>query len=110
MVRYNLDLAHYKFVNLCGIRILETIPSNKIAPTIPMQTQMIDNDKLNKPIMKKDTIGLVSFVLLRHFKQDTMQTIGHVERVSHINHKQMQVVEEHKSVLTFAGHKLLNYH
>ena len=89
---YNLDLTHHRFVNLGRVRILETIPSNEIAPTIPVQTQMTDNYKLNNPIMKKATISLVSFVLLRHFKHDSMKIIGHIELITHKNHKQTQVV------------------
>jgi hypothetical protein len=107
---YNLYLTHHRFVNLYRVRILETIPSNENAPAIPVQTQMINNDKLNKPIVKQATVSLVRFEHFRHFKQAMMKIKGHIQRVSHKNHKKTQVVEKHKSVSTFTGHELFDYH
>jgi hypothetical protein len=63
----SLGFNYHRIVNLDRVRVIETIPSNEISPAITMQTQMMNNDKLNKPMVEQVTVILLHFKPFLHF-------------------------------------------
>jgi hypothetical protein len=47
-----LGFIHHRLVNLDRVCVIETITSDESSPAIIVQTQVINNDKFNKPMVE----------------------------------------------------------
>jgi hypothetical protein len=58
--------------------MLKAITGDEGIPTITIQTQLINNDELDKPMMKQVVVSLVPLVFFGHLIQAPMKIERHV--------------------------------
>jgi hypothetical protein len=75
---YNLGFNYHRFINLYRVGVFIAITGDEGLPSITKQTQLINNDELNKPMMKQAVISLVPLIFFGHLIQAPMKIEWHV--------------------------------
>ena len=74
----DLGFNYHRFINMYRVGVFKAITGDESPPTITMQTQMINNNELNNPMVEQATVSLLPLKLFRHLIQGTMKVERHV--------------------------------